>query len=352
MNLRTIRYTVPIALLLTLALPASQADALRVYQPLGGGTHSQAHGSVPRAPASDAALFGGTLPLVADQGKLGRKLAMVRLYYNLGQNFSTNNSRQVMSAGSTVLASLDVPSNGPSYASIAAGKHDAAVRSWLTQAEQQAVAHHLPAVYVSFQHEANSPAKRPLGSPAQFAAAWRHIHALAARAHLNWHAGGRLHWALILEHLAYFTPRERPRWSLALGMAASYWPGAGTVDVVAADGYNRGGCRNHDGTTSPSEPSVPPGSLFNPVLAWAAAHGGLPVFLAEWASASYTAEPGWQPRFIDQMKGYVLAHPRIEAALYWDQQGYNACSYSLAGHPLALAALAALGRALHGRGTG
>src|ERR1700727_3414305 len=99
------------------------------------GTHAR---SVPaiRTKATSGALFGGTLPLVADQGKLGRKLAIVRLYYSVGQNFTTSHSQQVMSAGSTVLASLDVPTNGPSYASIAAGSQDARILAWLTQADQ------------------------------------------------------------------------------------------------------------------------------------------------------------------------------------------------------------------------
>ena len=50
-------------------------------------------------------------------------------------------------------------------------------RSWRGSA-----ANHLPAAYVAFEHEANDPAKRNLGAPAQFVAAWKHIHALAAKA--------------------------------------------------------------------------------------------------------------------------------------------------------------------------
>jgi hypothetical protein len=119
------------------------------------------------------------------------------------------------------------------------------------------------------------------------------------------------------------------------------------VDVVAADGYNRGGCRNHRGTR-PTQAAVTPGSLFNPVLTFAKAHGGKPVFLAEWASAFYSAVPAWQAHYIGEMKSYVLANPRIAAALYWDDHGFFACSFAVTGHPLSVTALAAMGKAIHG----
>jgi hypothetical protein len=333
---RTIGSAAVLATIVTFAAPSLPAGALPA-QPAGGTTSG----------VSGGALFGGTLPLVAEQGTLGRKLAIVRMYYFIGQNFTTKLSQQVMKAGSTVLASLDVPSH-ESYASIVAGHQDKAILNWLTQVDHDAVASHLPAAYVAFEHEANDPAKRNLGSPAEFVAAWKHIHALATKAHLNWNDGGRLRWALILEHLAYFAANQRPKWSMRLGLAQNYWAGAGQVDVVAADGYDRGGCRTHGGNSRPTQASVSPGSIFNPVLTWAKAHGNLPVFLAEWASASYTSVPGWQANFIVQMKTYVLANPQIAAAMYWDQRGNFACRFSLSGHPLSLAALAAMGKALRG----
>jgi hypothetical protein len=294
------------------------------------------------------ALFGGTYPLVSEQKSFGRKLSIVRIYYMIGQKFTTPHIKELMAHGTTVLASLDVPFNhGITYASIAAGHQDKQIRAWLTQAEQNAVTYHVPAVYVSFEHEANAPPNRVNGTPAQFIKAWNHIHALATRAHLNVGSGGRLRWALILEHLAYFTVKERPKWSLRLGLATNYWPGAANVNVVAADGYNRGGCRNHRGT-KPSQAAVTPGSLFNPVLDFARLHGNKPVFLAEWASAFFSGAPAFQPTFINEMKSYVLANPRIAAALYWDDHGYFVCSFAVNGHPASVSALTAMGRLVKG----
>ena len=68
-----------------------------------------------------------------------------------------------------MLASLDVPhGRGITYASIAAGRQDKQIRAWLTQAEQDAVTYHIPAVYVDFEHEANNPPNSVNGTPAQF----------------------------------------------------------------------------------------------------------------------------------------------------------------------------------------
>ena len=338
MKPRNFRFAAVLALSLALALPAAQAGAVRLPSRLNAATSGITGG----------ALFGGTVPLLAEQSHLGRKLAIVRVYYMIGQKFSTPTIDRAMAAGTTVLASLDVPhSRGITYASIAAGRQDKQIRAWLTEAQQEAVAHNLSAVYVSFEHEANNPPNHVLGTPAQFQAAWKHIHSLAARAHLNAATGGRLHWAMILMHMAYFPASQRPRWSLRAGFASDYFPGAANVDVIAADGYNRGGCRLHRSTT-PTKPTVTPGSLFDPVLTFARTHGGLPVFLAEWASAFYSAVPAWQVHYIGQMKAYVLANPSIAAVMYWDDIGFNGCQFAVTGHPLSVTALANMGKAING----
>lgn len=348
-----------LSLTLTLALSATQAGAMilppRQDSPATGvnARVTASHASAPRINGvttgiTGGALFGGTSPLLAEQGQLGRKLAIVRLYYFVGQDFKTRKVERIMSAGGTVLASLDIPhGHGITYASIAAGHQNKRIRAWLTQAEQEAVAHNISAVYVSFEHEANTTANHVLGTPAQFKAAWDHIHAMAARAHLNAGTGGRLRWAMILMHTAYFPASMRPHWALRLGFASKYFPGAGKVDVIAADGYNRGGCRTAK-SARPTEPMVTPGSLFNPVLTFARTHGGLPVFIAEWGSAFYSGAPAWQAKFIPLMQRYVLANPSIAAVSYWDQRGNRACHYAINGHPISVAAMATMAKAING----
>ena len=274
-------------------------------------------------PTAGNALFGGNGLLVREQGALGRTLAMVRVYYHIGGTFPQVSDRRNMAQGSTELISLD--SAGTSYASIAAGSKDGSILAFLRSVNQAALQYHLGAIYISFEHEPESPEHVSLGSPAEFVRAWDHVHQLAVAAHLDWNQGGRLHWVLILIHTAYQN-----------GGAGAYWPGSGEADIVAADGYNSYRCGNQAQTQIQT-----PAMLFNPLLAFAAAHGGLPVFIAEFGSD--TSTPNAQPRFIEQMQAYLASNRQIAAALYWDDAGTR-CSYRVDGHPAALAALAALGR--------
>jgi hypothetical protein len=297
---------------------------------------NETSGDGSRSAVTGGTAFGGDGPLLSEQGKLGRKLTIVRVYYVLGQTFANAYAKQALAEGSTLLVSLDVHPGGPSYASIAAGHEDAAFTTFWKSMEQAAVSNHLGAIYFCFEHEVdNLNRHQGLGTPAQFDSAWDHLHQLAASEHLNWNVGGRFHWVWILTNPGFRN-----------GLASQFWPGRDDVDVVAVDGYNTGDCRRSpagtnwvDGTTV----VTPPADLFSGAVSFAKAQGGLPVFVAEWGTVPYT-RAGLQPSFVRQMQAYVLANPEIAAALYWDgHAGQSGCQYSLGGYPDSLAALAAMG---------
>ena len=271
---------------------------------------------------SRGALFGGNDGLTQEEHALGRGLAIIRVYYHIGETFPVVSDRQHMAEGSTLLVSLD--SDGPSYAAIAAGREDSTIRAFLRAVNQAAFHYRLGAIYVSFEHEPDGPQHAGLGSAAEFRRAWDHVHQLAAAAHLNWSDGGRLRWVLILLHSSY-----------ASGAASAYWPGSGEADIVAVDGYDSFRCGNaqHDLQS--------PVALFSPALRFAGAHGGLPVFISEWGSDSRDLDA--QARFIRQMAAYVDANGAIAATMYWDDGG-DTCNYRINGHPASLAALAAMGQ--------
>jgi hypothetical protein len=291
-------------------------------------------GSTPGGPSGTgrAVLFGGDVPLTKEEPQLGRRLAIVRIYDLIGQHFPDRREATLMSQGSTLLVSFDTyPRHGPSYAAIAAGREDGTIRAFLDSVEQAAVKYRLGAIYVTFEHEANNVSLHAgLGSPAEFVRAWDHVHQLAVDAHLDWNQGGRLHWVLILTHWGYIN-----------NSASSYWPGAGNVDIIAADGYNTGGCRHpgHGG----QDPPVSPASLFSAVVSFAVAHGRVPVFIAEWGSVAYPS-PGVRVSFIQQMQAFVDANPLIAAALYWDSEVPH-CNYEINNSSSSMAALAGMGRA-------
>lgn len=309
--------------------------------PAGGQTSN----ALPDEPAaagqksaiSGGALFGGNDALALTQRMLGRRLAIIRVYYQIGEPFPAPQDGLAMADGSTLLISL--ATGGASYASVAAGLFDARILAFLREVNHAAVQYHLGAIYVSFAHEPDGPQHRRLGSAAQFVRAWGHVHMLAQSAGLDWRQGGRLHWVWILIHSSFSD-----------GVARQYWPGAGETDIVGADGYDSSACkraRNGGIAGQAASGPVTPASIFDPAIRFAAAHGGLPVFISEWGSD--LAAAGGQSTFIGQMEAYVASNREIGAVMYWDSGRH--CSYRVNGNPVAVAALSNMGHsaALQGR---
>jgi hypothetical protein len=310
------------------------AGSLGRLNGLDGGKSSKIHAGGTLAGVSSGIMFGGDVPLAAEQSALGRKLAIVRVYDHLGQRFNNPMVDNFMAQGTTILVSLDTFPGGAPYSSIAAGQYDSTITSFLEALNASAVHYGLPAIYFTFEHEANVPGHHQgLGTPAQFIQAWDHIHQIAVDHHLEWSQGGRVHFVLILTHFAYIN-----------GSASQFWPGASEVDIVGADGYNTGGCRTAraahrsfgNGQTAP----VSPASLFTDTVRFAANNGGLPVFIAEWGSVAYSST-SVRVDWINQMDSFLQGNPSVHAALYWDSQ-VPPCNYILNNSPSSLSALTSL----------
>jgi hypothetical protein len=298
----------------------------------GKGSKANAAGTL--AGVGNGVMFGGDVPLAVEQSALGRKLAVVRVYDRLGDSFQSRLVDNFMAQGTTILVSLDTFPGGTPYSAIAAGQQDGTITAFLESMNSSAIHYRLPAIYFTFEHEANVAANHQgLGTAGQFIQAWDHIHQIAVSHHLLWNQGGRIHFTLILTHFYYNN-----------GKAIQWWPGANEVDIVAADGYNTGGCRTArktgGGFTYGVTPPESPTSLFTGVVQFAAAHGGLPVFIAEWGSVPYT-NASVRVNWINQMESFVGANPTIHAALYWDSQ-VPPCNYIINNSPSSLSALTAL----------
>jgi hypothetical protein len=284
-------------------------------------------------PTKGGILFGGTDAIAKLSSQLGRNLAIVRVYYTIGQTFPSYIDNEHMSEGSTLLVSLD--SSGQTYAAIASGEYDATINTFLAAVNADAVKYDLTSIFFTFQHEPENSKHATLGTAAEFVAAWDHVHQLAAAADLDWNQGdgGRLVWTLILTHHTY-----------AIGTNADgYWPGTSEVDVVATDGYNSYGC------SSTVTANQTPTEIFSALLSFAKANGGLPVIIAEWAS--YAGNPTAQVKFIKQMQTYLTDnHKKIKAADYWDDSS-GSCNYEIDSNPASIAALKVLGASADLQGT-
>jgi hypothetical protein len=299
------------------------------------GKASKANAAGTLAGVGNGVMFGGDVPLAPVQGALGRKLAIVRVYDRLGQTFQSRLVDNFMAQGTTILMSLDTFPGGTPYTAIAAGQQDATITAFLESMNSSAAHYGLPAIYFTFEHEANVPGTHQgLGTASEFIQAWDHIHQIAVSHHLLWNQGGRIHFVLILTHFFYNN-----------GKAIQWWPGTSEVDIVSADGYNTGGCRvarkQHRPFTFGVTPPESPSSLFTGVVQFAAAHGGLPVFIAEWGSVPYS-NASVRVNWIQQMQSFVAANPAVHAALYWNSSVLQ-CNYILNNSPTSLSALASMG---------
>jgi hypothetical protein len=299
------------------------------------GKDSKAKAAGTLAGVGNGVMFGGDVPLAPEQGALGRKLAVVRVYDRLGDSFQSRLVDNFMAQGTTILVSLDTFPGGTPYTAIAAGQQDATITAFLEGMNSSANHYGLPAIYFTFEHEANVPGTHSgLGTAGEFIAAWDHIHQIAVNHHLLWNQGGRIHFTLILTHFFYNN-----------GKAIQWWPGTNEVDIVAADGYSTGGCRiarkQHRPFTYGVTPPDSPSSLFSGVVQFAAAHGGLPVFIAEWGSVPYS-NPSVRVNWIQQMQSFVAANPAIHATLYWNSS-VQQCNYILNNSSTSLSALASMG---------
>src|SRR5262249_45109701 len=145
-----------------------------------------------------------------------------------------------------------------------------------------------------------------------------------------------------------------PHFASASERLSQLWPGAHGVDIVGAAGSNPGGCRVAGAHPAPfttgKTPPETPASLFGKLVRFAAGHGSLPVFIAEWGSVAYS-DANVRVNWIRQMQAFLQANPEIAAALYWDSQ-VPPCNYII-NSPSALSALASLARSplMRGRPT-
>lgn len=144
--------------------------------------------------------------------------AVVELYTSFGAPFNQNEAGKVIAAGSVPLIQWN-PRHAP-LAQIAQGAYDGYLRRYA--AAVKAFRHH---IVLSFAHEMNGrwyPWSRPHSTPAQFIAAYRHIHSIFARRHVT-----NVTWSWDPSHIG--------------SPASQWWPGSAYVNWIGIDGYQRPG---------------------------------------------------------------------------------------------------------------
>jgi len=288
-------------------------------------------------------LFGSTEEMVPKEPALGRKLAIIRVYKQLGNVFPDVAEKPMLAAGSTMMVSLDLRDD-QTYHQVGGGQFDSEILNFYKSVNAAAVKYKLGAIYVNFEHEPSIKKRKIHGPPAGFVRAWRHVYRLTAAAGLTWQKGGRLHWVWIMDHDSY-NPSPSPGQS-GPGTAPLFWPGAAYVDIDAVDAYNHPGCHKNE---PPGGVVFSPKRLFGTALDFANSHGNKPVYITEFASIAYP-DASVRPTWIGSVTSYVTAHPAIMAADYWD--GFHSgarCVFQINNDPASIAAFAKTGKALTGK---
>jgi beta-mannanase len=159
---------------------------------------------------------------------LGRPFDLVYHYTDINDPFPDAVERQEAADGRLLhvaIAARDFHGRRGgqvSWADVANGKFDTS----LTAQAQGVASLHAP-VFVTFAQEGNSPKKLGVdGTPADFKAAWRHLHDL-------YQAAGATNavWTWVMTGSGD-----------NLGRAASLWPGNDVVDWISWNVYNMAGC--------------------------------------------------------------------------------------------------------------
>lgn len=297
---------------------------------------------------SCGALWGiSTTPATVAQQQLvarmvGRGFDIVYRYHDIDDVVPTPTERQLISQGH--ILHIDIASrqyaipagktaaNAPpvNYANVSAGDFDVGLRR-----QAQGVAGlHVP-VFVTFEQEANQRAKLgPRGTAAQFVAAWRHVHAVFAKA-----GASNAVWTWVMTGA-----------SDNLARAGQLWPGNAYVDWISWNVYNQSGCKSGHITESKYRSF---NAAFMPFYTWVHTVGpkigidpSKPMMISEAGSVLYSADPHKTADWYAQIPTVIAKYPQVKAVQLWDSATSSSCNYEFQRNPEVLKGVTAAGHAM------
>jgi hypothetical protein len=186
-------------------------------------------------------------------------------------------------------------------------------------------------VYFTFNHEPEAKTSRPMGSGADFVAAWRKVVDVHRQEGVT---NARYVWTV--------TPVAFDRTDDTA--AALYYPGDDHVDHIAADAYNFADCDNPNGRWAELAEVIEGHRRFG------AEHPDKGLMLLEWGSIEDPAQPGRRARWLASARELFLepGYEQYRALLSWDARNLDepapACDFDVAGTPGSLAAWRELAR--------
>jgi hypothetical protein len=262
---------------------------------------------------------------------IDRRLALVRVYKFWRESFPSDHDRWLRESGHTLVLSVAHPRvNGDSVpwrtlANAPAGSplyED--MQDWA-----QRIKNFGATVYFIFDHEPDAENLQVMGTPADYAAAWRKIVSVFRDEGAS---NARFTWTLTAHSFARTDSRQASEW----------YPGDEYIDVIAADGYNFFGCRPGVATAWRSFTQI-----FDPVREFGLSHPSKPLMVAELGSVEDPLVPGRKAQWIADVRTTLesTGWSQFTAVLYWHSQSRTTppCMYWLDTSDSALAAFAAMG---------
>ncbi|GAA1582338.1 hypothetical protein GCM10009678_76360 [Actinomadura kijaniata] len=158
-------------------------------------------------------------------------------------------------------------------------------------------------VHLVFNHEPEARPSRPMGSAADYVAAWRRV----VRVHRK-EGVTNVRYVWTVTHLAFGRNGGRE--------AEAYYPGDDYVDAIGVDAYNWYTCLSRD------TPWLSLRELIEPHRRFGLRHPGKPLMVLEWASAEDKAVSGRKAAWIREAAAlFRLPDYRgYTALLYWDDR--------------------------------
>jgi hypothetical protein len=319
----------PRSLLPRIAVATMVVAAVCVFG-VSAGTAKSRSARAPITTPAAGLLFGASIATAAGQtaaqsfaaleSQVGRTLAMDRSYSRWDDQQPVPIVVDDAAHGRVPLLSIKAQRRDGSiisWASIAAGDHDAEIR-----AQADALRDSQITLILSFHHEPEfSPG---YGSPADYVAAFRHYVAV-----FRGEGAANVQFAVILGASTYANP-------------SAWYPGDDVVDWLGADAYNFAACAA--GLPAWRTLATAAAAFY----AWGSAHGK-PLVLAEWGSAEDPSQPGRKAQWLQDAAVTLAGWPNVKAATYFDRVG--SCDWRIDTSPSAAAAFVDISHAAWANGS-
>ena len=252
------------------------------------------------------------------EGLVNRKFDIVYNFHKIGDVLPTPSEKAIVRDGRMLHVNIETKTF--SWAQVASGAADAQ----LTQQARGLQSLGVP-VYINFDHEPDAGKKAVRGTPADFVAAYRHVHQVFDQAGAN-----NAVWVWVVTGFKG-NFKKLP----------ALYPGNDVVDWISWEAYTEVGCPENPtlGTAASFYKNVSP--MYNWLRTTGAASGidaSKPIMISEYDATYNTPDPSvtanWYHGMVPALK---TSFPNIKAIQKWDVPGN--CRYPLDTDPVITAAI-------------